>query len=168
VDSIFLLPISAKSTKGDIIMIPQKVLCVCHGNSDRSPLMAAVLEMYLKNAGIKDVVIESAGILEHAKNGGLASNGSLMTAWRLGLDLSTHQKRWAGDVPDLHKFDLIIGSDIEATGYMFEQLGVAKEKLFRLDIPDPWPSTDRRDHDQTAEAIMAGMFRVLFRRFAIE
>ncbi|HCU70490.1 MAG TPA: hypothetical protein DIC35_01900 [Candidatus Moranbacteria bacterium] len=148
--------------------IPRKVLCVCHGNSDRSPLMAAVLLMYLRQAMIPGVLVESAGILEHAKNGGGASEGSTVTARRLGLDLSTHQKRWVNEIPDLDRFDLIIGSDIEATGYMFGKLKVPKEKLFRLDIPDPWPSTYRPDHDQTAEAIMAGMCRVMFRYFSAE
>jgi len=47
----------------------KKVLCVCLGNSDRSPVMAAVLGMYLKSAG-HETEVQSAGTLEFCKKGG--------------------------------------------------------------------------------------------------
>jgi protein-tyrosine-phosphatase len=144
----------------------KKVLCVCLGNSDRSPLMAAVLGMYLQNAG-HEVTVESAGMMEFAKNGGSASPNGVVSAKRLGLDLSTHQKRWVGSL-DLTRYDLIICVDEVVAGELFGKYKVPTEKIFNIQLNNPWPSSDQRDHDEVAENVMAKMYRVVTRRFSEE
>ncbi len=45
---------------------PFRMLTVCTGNTCRSPMMMALLRMELQRLGLKDVVVESAGIGERA------------------------------------------------------------------------------------------------------
>ncbi len=142
------------------------ILCVCHGNSDRSPLMAAVLEMFLKNAG-HDVKVESAGILEIATKGGPASIFSTTSAKRLGLDMSGHNKRWVDNVK-LDEFDLFVCLDRQVAEYLFGRHRIPKEKIYNVNISDPWPSLEQREHDLTAETIVSMAYRVVARKFSAE
>ena len=87
----------------------KKVLCVCKGNSDRSPVMAKVLWMYLETR-FPDVNIESAGILEVAAAGGPCSPHATFAAGRIGLDLVNHRRRWINNL-DLTDFDLFVVVD---------------------------------------------------------
>lgn len=141
----------------------KKVLCVCLGNSDRSPLMAAVLKLFLEKAG-HQVQVESAGVLEFTKLGGPASQCAMTSAKRIGLDLSSHNKCWVRSL-DLSQYDLFVCADVLAADKLFSILGYA-ERIFKVNIENPWPSTDQRDHDMVAEDIMAKMYRVVTRYFA--
>lgn len=144
----------------------RRVLCVCKGNSDRSPMMAAVLAMYLKNAGITDVTCESGGIFEAADRGG-ASLFAVRAARRIGIDLSGHKRRRLakiGDLANLNFFDLIICVDEEVAARVLE-LGAEIERIFNAQIPNQWPVHFQQDYDLTAERIMAAMFGVVTRYF---
>jgi protein-tyrosine-phosphatase len=140
-----------------------KVLCVCKGNSDRSPLMAAVLGMFLKNAGL-DVVCESAGILDVAAKGGCASPFGVVSAKRIGLDISNHNKRQI-DSLNLKEYDLFVCVD-EAVAARVLELGVPIQNIVNVQVDNPWPSQFQIDHDVTAEKIMAAMYRVVTRFFS--
>lgn len=94
---------------------PTNVLCVCLGNSDRSPFMKAFLEQMLRNQGTTGVNVESAGVSEHAKKGGPAPAIACRLAATYGLDLSGHDRRHV-DSTGLGSFDLIIAAEKEVQG----------------------------------------------------
>lgn len=162
-------------------MIIKKVLCVCKGNGDRSPFMAAVLQMYwdesfklvgqmseekIKQSLEENVLFESAGILEIADKGGSASSFMIKAAKRIGIDLSSHKRRW---VNSLHfkDYDLFVCVDEEVAAYVIG-LGVDIKKVCNAQVPNPWPSQFQRDHDDTAGRIMDRMFHVITRYFSSE
>src|SRR6185369_15970589 len=97
-----------------------KVLCVCIGNNDRSPVMAAVIGMYLKNAGHNNVTVESAGIGENAADGKPIRIFGIKAAARLGLDISKHEKRRTTSLK-LEEYDLIITADDNIAGELVKQ-----------------------------------------------
>jgi protein-tyrosine-phosphatase len=141
----------------------KKVLCVCYGNKDRSPLMAGVLQMLLDNAG-HDVTVGSAGVAEFTKNGGSASEQVVLSGKRIGIDLSDHNKRWIGDL-NLGEYDFVVCADIMTADAIFGTK-VSEDRIFNANIPNPWPSRDQRDHDEVAELIMSRMYRVVARYFS--
>lgn len=65
-----------------------KVLVVCTANQCRSPLVAALLRRKGAETGVA-VAVASAGT--DARQGSRASEGSVVEAQRLGLDLTTHR-----------------------------------------------------------------------------
>lgn len=144
----------------------KKVLCVCKGNGDRSPMMAAVLQMYLDRttqAGSR-IHCESAGILEIADKGGDASPLMVKAAKRIGIDLSKHERRWIdrlGGCP-LSEYGLFVCVDEEVAAYVMN-LGVNIKKICNAQISNSWPSQFQQDFDRTAERIMGAMFRVVTR-----
>ena len=145
----------------------EQVLCVCLGNSDRSPMMAAVLDMYLGNALKDDMICESAGILEIANKGGGASPSMVNAAKRIGLNLSSHKRRWVNSLLDLIAYDLFVCVDDEVAAYLMG-LGVDMKQICNAEVSNPWPSQFQRDLDDTAERIMGAMFRVVTRYFSPE
>lgn len=146
---------------------PKKLLCICKGNSDRSPLMAAILQMYLKNAGITDVTVESAGILDVAANGGCASPYMIKVAETIGIDLSDHCKRQA--TPELlaDDYDLFVVVDDFVAEEVLNRIGFDKIKqIYNADIHNPWPSQHLETYQVTAKRILAAMFDVMRLYFA--
>ncbi len=144
----------------------KRVLCICKGNNDRSPMMAAVLQMYLSNASMKDVVCESAGILEIANKGGGVSPLMVKAAKRIGIDLSSHKKCWVNSLK-INDYDLFVCADNEVAARVIE-LGADMKKVCNAGVSNCWPSQFQRDLDDTAERIMAAMFRVVTRYFSSE
>ena len=160
----------------------KKVLCVCKGNGDRSPMMTAVLQMYLEQSfklvgqmseakleqGFKKAVLcESAGILEIANKGGGASPLMIEAAKRIGIDLSSHKRRWVNSL-NINDYDLFVCVDDEVAAYLIMELGVDMKKVCNAQISNAWPSRFQRDLDDTAERIMGAMFRVVTRYFSPE
>lgn len=145
----------------------KRVLCVCKGNGDRSPMMAAVLGMYLNQTLKEDVVCdESAGILEIADKGGGASPLMVKAAKRIGIDLSSHKRRWVKSLK-ISDYDLFVCVDDEVAAYVIE-LGADIKKVCNAQISNAWPSRFQRDLNDTAEKILAAMFRVVTRYFSSE
>lgn len=87
-----------------------KILCVCLGNSDRSPYMKAFLEQMLSNQGRKDVVVDSAGVLDSARSKDGVPALSVQLAPTYGLDLSEHKRKHVDEL-DINEYDLIIAAD---------------------------------------------------------
>jgi len=145
----------------------KKVLCVCKGNGDRSPMMAGVLEMYLDNAisdgQVCQIDCESAGILKIANNGNGASPLMIKAAKRIGIHLSSHERRWVNSL-NINDYDLFVCVDDEVAAYVIE-LGADINKVCNAQISNAWPSRFQRDLDDTAERIMGAMFRVVTRYF---
>ncbi|MGH7531565.1 MAG: low molecular weight protein arginine phosphatase [Gemmatimonadales bacterium] len=69
----------------------KNVLFVCTGNICRSPLAAALLERALKQRGLDEVRVSSAGT--GAWDGAPASEGAYLVGLERGLDLSSHRAR---------------------------------------------------------------------------
>ena len=140
---------------------PKRVLCVCIGNSDRSPLMAAVLQMYLDKAG-QEVVCESVGIDEKAAGTGApAAPFGIRAGGNLGLDISKHKRRHISSV-NVDDFDLIVcASDHIAAVVM----GDNRERLKRIhnaDIANPWPvQRQEQFENKTMPAILTAMYEVV-------
>jgi protein-tyrosine-phosphatase len=68
-----------------------KVLIVCTGNVCRSPMAAAILRALLREHGVQDVEVASAGVAPW--DGAPASEGSYLVSLEHGLDLSDHRAR---------------------------------------------------------------------------
>lgn len=142
----------------------KRILCVCKGNSERSPQMNAYLEMFLKQAGFNDFVIHSAGIIESIKTeGGGASSFAQKAAGRIGIDLSTHRRTHIDDL-DLQFYDLVVCAENEVASVVYGH-GVDIKKICNINVVDPWPSQFQEDHDQTTELLLGAMYRVIKRYF---
>ncbi len=139
---------------------PKKILCVCIGNSDRSPVMAAVLGMFLKNAG-HEVMVESAGT--NAKEGCAAEFG-VMAAKRLGLDLSGHRKTHVSNVRPAD-YDLVVCMDDKIALTMVEA-GVDMKKIFNGQITNPWPCQFPEQYDTTMHQILVASYNIIKFYFA--
>lgn len=141
---------------------PKRVLCVCIGNSDRSPVLAEVLAMFLKNAGF-DCTVESAGIHENARQGTAAKYG-VAAAATIGLDVASHRRHHISDV-NLASFGLIICASDEIAGAVIEA-GANMSRVYNAQIPNPWPVQFQEDYDaQTMPAILTATYRVMCRYF---
>ncbi len=151
-------------------MNPSKVLCVCVGNSDRSPLMARVLELYLRNAGIPDLTVESAGTHEVASYGGHASSFMIKAARRIGIDLSGHRKRQVTQAMlEQGQYDLFVVVDSQVAEQLLVVAGFGDlPKVCNAEVVSPWPSQFQEDYDATAGRILATMYRVVVRYFSSE
>lgn len=140
-----------------------RVLCVCVGNSDRSPVMAAVLNMFLNNSGL-NVYVESAGADECAKKGGSCTEAASFAASRIGLDLSGHERRYIGDIEEsrLSEYDLFVVVSDEVAAKVLGRIGFErKEDVYNVNIQNPWPNTDQRTHDETFRKILVAMYDVI-------
>lgn len=145
-------------------MAIKKILCVCIGNSDRSPVMAAVLGMFLKSAGHTDVICESAGVGEHAEKGGCAAAFAITAAKRIGLDITDHRKRRITAL-NLKNYDLIICASDEIAGQVI-QSGADMKKVYNVQVTNPWPCQFQEDYDPTFSQVLAAMYRVVTRYFS--
>lgn len=140
------------------------VLCVCIGNSDRSPLMAGVLEMYLRNAGKADVICESAGVGPSAGSGGTASKFAVAAAKNIGIDLSEHQRRQTTEI-DLSQYDLIVCATPDIAAMVIEH-GAEMRKVYNAQIDNPWPVQFKEEFESTFEKVLGRMGIVVQRYFS--
>ena len=88
----------------------KSLLFVCLGNICRSPSAEAVMNDFLKNAGLDNQIIcDSAGILNFHK-GNMADKRMRSHASKRGYDI-TSLSRPIDPKVDFEKFDMIIGMD---------------------------------------------------------
>ncbi len=84
----------------------RRILVVCTGNICRSPLAAVLLRRTLKERGITDIDVVSAGT--GAWDGAPASEGAYLVGIEQGLDLSGHRAQ-------LVTRELVEGADVILT-----------------------------------------------------
>lgn len=137
---------------------PKKVLCVCIGNSDRSPVFAAVLNMMLKDTKYI-VAVASAGISEHARSGKAAPFG-LAAAKRIGLDLSGHVRCHISQF-DLNLCDLIVCMSDEIANAVIDA-GADMKKVYNAQVSNPWPVQFQEDYDNLCmPLILTAAYRIV-------
>jgi len=124
--------------------------------------MAAVLKIYLKNAGY-DVVVESAGVLESAKQDGGASKFAIVAASVIGLDVSCHKRRHINSL-NLDDYDLFVCATDEIA-FKLVEAGVDRNKMFNAHVKNPWPLQFQQDYEPTMIAILGAMYKVVARYF---
>ncbi len=118
------------------------VLCVCAGNTCRSPMLAAVIRREIGRAGGDPIAIESAGYLPESALGSNAAAEWKALITETGVDLEDHRSRNLRHIGDLQRFDLVICASSTATEAVSE-MGVPAERIILANskaggIPDPY------------------------------
>jgi len=147
-------------------MYPKRVLCVCKGNTDRSCFMAKLLLMLLRGVGLDSVRCESAGILPTAAEGKPASPFAVVAAERIRIDLSKHKSKHV-DSLRLAEYDLVVCVD-DAVAAALMKLEVPIERIYNVQVSNPWPAKSQRQYDQVTENIVVAMYWILAECFSAE
>lgn len=148
---------------------PYTVSVVCLGNICRSPMAEVMIAGALKQAGLSQVAVESAGTSDWNEGSGADPRASDVVA-RAELDLSGHVARQFAP-EDFNRVDLILAMDSsnlrELRALAPSQEGAAKVRLLRsfdpaaraggdLEVVDPFFG-DPGDFDTTFEHISAAL-----------
>ena len=137
------------------------ILCLCIGNKDRSPIVAAFLRQMLANKGldINQFTIDTAGVNITTREGKPAPELAVKAAKIFGLDISKHRQRYIGDI-DLGFYKLAIVADF-MTQVELMKLGFSGE-VINLNLEgrnNAWMSQDPRKVDDMVLSIMTAVAR---------
>ncbi|HAT11137.1 MAG TPA: low molecular weight protein arginine phosphatase [Planctomycetes bacterium] len=140
--------------------MPLRILCVCTGNTCRSPMLAALLGDALQRAGIT-ATVQSAGTA--AAPGDHASAEAVAAMARRGIDLSDHASCPVMSL-DLSAFDRIYVVSSRHAAFVRAQ-GVSAERLTvvaadRGGVPDPWGG-DAEVYEATARHLESEIARIV-------
>lgn len=116
----------------------KKILCVCYGNTCRSPMFQALLSQELKSRGV-EAVVESAGLI--AKVGFPANEKAIICMKERGLDITNHKSRRVSDL-DLPTYDNVfcifsVITVINVTNTLI-YLGILTDKIEFIAADDPF------------------------------
>jgi protein-tyrosine phosphatase len=132
-----------------------KILCICLGNTCRSPMAQGAIETMATAAGLA-VEVDSAGLgAWHA--GKPPDPRGLTTAAKRGYDNSAQRSRLI-DAADFSAFDLILAMDASNLARLQELCPAGTRALIRLfhpsgrDIPDPYYG-DLPDYEHALDMI---------------
>jgi len=133
----------------------RRVLCVCFGNSCRSPMIQGLARQVFNEACMGHIKFESAGTSkEFASKGVPATDKSVIAMNAHSIDISKHINRYAGDL-QLSGFDLFLTTGQDINDSLIE-LGVLPDKIMVVGgangIPNPWQK-DQDAYSECAEAI---------------
>lgn len=109
----------------------RRILCVCFGNTCRSPMLQALLSRSLPREKFN---IESAGLAD--RSGAPASVHAIECMREKGLDITDHQSRKASDL-DLASYDHIYCVE-EVLSQQLIALGVPVEKVEVVEVSNPY------------------------------
>lgn len=96
-----------------------------------------MMERLLKDKLGETHNVESAGVLDVAKNHKPANDKSIAAISSMGFDLSDHRSRYIGDV-SLGKFDHILCVGQEEADIVCQLTGKGGVIVTVLDISNPW------------------------------
>jgi protein-tyrosine-phosphatase len=138
----------------------RRILCVCTGNTCRSPMLAALLGDVLR---ANKLAIEVASAGTGAFDGDPASHGALAAMARRGIDISAHRSR-AVTALDLNGFDHIYVVSSRHAAFVRAQ-GVPPDRITvvaadRGGIPDPWGGDDDV-YEATARVLEGEVARII-------
>jgi protein-tyrosine phosphatase len=116
-----------------------RLLCVCSGNTCRSPMLMTLLRAALARNKIEGVTVESAGAF--ANRGDAASEHAITTMKARGIDLLPHRSRPI-DRLDLSWYDRLICLTFSHAAFL-RQMGCREEQLVVINaerggVPDPF------------------------------
>ena len=131
------------------------VVCVCTGNTCRSPMAAALLRQALDKRGREDILVESAGLA--AGFASPASEHAVAVMREIGLDLSGHRSRPLTETLAADAARIVAMTDGHAA-VLTDRFGVPPVRVIGpgRGIPDPFggtPADYRRTRDALAEAM---------------
>ena len=135
------------------------LLCVCTGNTCRSPLLEGLLRRACTDRGLAEVHVTSAGT--SAGNGEPASAHTVTILARRGIDARAHRSQHIEDL-ELALYDRFLcmtGSHAAALAH----LGVPADRIALVDpsgIPDPYGGP-LSAYEATAAAMDAAIDRIL-------
>ncbi|RJQ35802.1 low molecular weight phosphatase family protein [Candidatus Parcubacteria bacterium] len=119
------------------------ILCVCMGNTCRSPMVEALVRQGLAERGI-EAQVESCGLLDELLEGKFttANEHSIEMMSHEGIDISGHEPRHVSVVGDIGSFDAIIAVTDSVKSTLIE-LGADGERIVVLNganggVPDPY------------------------------
>lgn len=128
------------------------VLCVCTGNTCRSPMLAALLRAEAKRQGIL-LLVESCGVSADLDQ--QASEGAIAAMSEYGIDLQPHRSRRC-DPEICQKADLIFALTPRHADILLS-MGLAPRKIHVVaeksgGIPDPFGG-DLEEYSQCAAVL---------------
>lgn len=132
-----------------------RILCVCLGNTCRSPMAQGAIEAMAKAAGLV-IEVDSAGLAAR-QPGKPPDPRGLATAAKRGYDNAAQRSRQIGPA-DFAAFDLILAMDrsnLDALERLRPAGARAGMRLFHpegRDIPDPWHG-DLPDYERALDLI---------------
>lgn len=109
----------------------RKILCVCFGNTCRSPMLQAFLSRNLPHENFE---VESAGLVD--RSGASASPHAVECMREVGLDITSHRSRRASNL-DLASYDQIYCVE-EALAQQLVSLGALVEKVEVAEVSNPY------------------------------
>lgn len=83
------------------------ILCVCAGNTCRSPMFERLMRKYACERQIA-IHVESAGVHPSAKEGRRPSRHTETCMRERGIDINDHRSKHVDDVYDLSRFDYVV------------------------------------------------------------
>lgn len=140
----------------------RKVLCLCQGNTCRSPMMERMLRRELEKLGVSDIHVESAGLMASAAGQPMAEY-SMNELDRRGIDSSGHVSRYVGSL-ELSDFDAVLTvGETEVAG--IREHADCPDMVIVLNgnaggVPNPW------QQGEVAYSICANLIEKKVREFA--
>lgn len=146
------------------------ILIVCTANICRSPVAAALLDDRLKQKGLKDWTVRSAGTWAVAPRG--ASRNSVAVMKRVGIDITGHRSRMVEE-SHLEQADLVLTMEDGHAEALRAEFPRHAHKVFMItemigqnhSIPDPYggPMAEyERMYATVSKVIDEGLNRIIY------
>jgi protein-tyrosine phosphatase len=130
-----------------------RLLCVCTGNTCRSPMLMALIRAEIGRHGLAHVTVASAGTA--AADGEPASAHAVACMASRGLDLDSHRSRNLGDL-DLDGYDrFLCMTSSHAAALRSRGIPAAKLEVVHAaqgGVPDPFGGS-RDDYEACAQVL---------------